>query len=197
MKEDAAAVNEFDLITICLLGVSGLIGCIRGAAREVMTILAFVLAAVIALYGVRYVGPMFRHAVHPGWAANGLAILVVFVVVYVGVRFAVARLSDNLRHIDSVSLLDRLLGLGFGVVRGLALLGAFQLLFNAATPGARTPDWMEQAKLHPLAVDSGHALALLAPQGSALAKQFAPTVEHAVAESPDAAPSDQPEEKPQ
>ena len=197
MRRDTAAVSEFDLIVICLLSVSGLIGCVRGAAREVMTVLAFVLGVLVSLFSVRFVGPVLRHVVHPAWAANSMALLVVFVAVYVGVRMAVAQLAHGLRHMDSVSLIDRLLGLGFGVARGLVVLGAFQLLLSAASPGARPPNWMADATLYPLAMDSGHALALLAPQGSAMAKQLAPTVERAVASTPDAPPSDQPQEKPQ
>ncbi|HUO22743.1 MAG TPA: CvpA family protein [Caulobacteraceae bacterium] len=197
MKEDAATVSKFDLIVICLLSLSALIGCVRGAVREVMTVLAFVLGVFAALLGVKWVGPAFHHVVHPGWAANGLAMLAIFLVVYVGVRLLVSRMADGVRHIDSVSLVDRLLGLGFGLARGLLLLGAFQLLMNAAMPGARKPDWLTGAALYPLAVDSGHTLALLAPQGSAMAKKLAPTVERAVAESPDTRPSDQYQEKPQ
>ena len=195
-KEDAAAVSKFDLIVILLLGVSALIGAVRGGVREVMTVLAFALGVIAALVGVRFVGPSFRHVIHPAWAANTVAMLVIFVVVYIAARLVVARLAHTVRQNGAVSLIDRLLGLGFGLVRGLVLLGAFQLVLSAATPAARTPDWLSGSKLYPLAVDSGHALALLAPQGSALAKQLAPTVERAVAESPDG-PATQTEEKPQ
>jgi membrane protein required for colicin V production len=190
-------VSEFDLIVILLLSVSGLIGCLRGATREVMTVLAFVLGVAAALFSLRFTGPAFRQAVHPAWAANSIAALVVFVVVYLAARIAGARLAHNVRHIDSISLLDRVVGLGFGLLRGLVLLGVFQLLFQAVAPADRAPQWIVQAKLYPLAADSGHALRLLAPQGSAMANQLAPTLEHAVAENPDSAPSDQSQEKSQ
>ena len=64
-------------------------------------------------------------------------------------------------------------------------------------PADHTPKWIAEARLYPLAVDSGHALRLLAPQGSAMANQLAPTVEHAVAANPDSTPSDQSQEKSQ
>ena len=188
-------MTQFDLIVILLLGVSGLIGCLRGATREVMTVLAFLLGVIAALFSLRFVGPLFRQMVHTGWLANSAAALAVFVVVYLGARILGARLVHNVRHIDSLSLLDRVIGLGFGLVRGLVLLGVFQLAFQAATPADRTPKWIDQATLYPLAVDSGKVLRLLAPQGSALTKTLAPTLQHAVTDSTDLA-SDQPVEKP-
>jgi membrane protein required for colicin V production len=189
-------VSKFDLIVIGLLVVSGLIGILRGAVREVMTVLAFALGVIAALVGVRFVGPWFRHAIHPAWAANTVAMLALFLVVYLAARIVVARLAHTVRHIGAINLIDRLLGLGFGLVRGLALLGVFQLLLGATMSGARSPQWLAGSKLYPLAVDSGRTLALLAPQGSAVARQLAPTVERAVADSPDASTT-QTEEKPQ
>jgi membrane protein required for colicin V production len=189
-------VTQFDLIVILLLAVSGLIGCLRGATREVLTVLAFVLGVAVALFSLRFTGPLFRPLVHVGWLAKAVAALVVFIAVYLLTRILGARLAHNVRHIDSLSLLDRVIGLAFGLVRALVLLGVFQLLFQAATPPGRAPRWIAQATLYPLAVDSGRVLRLLAPQGSAMARTLAPTVEHAVADSADSA-SDQPVEKPQ
>lgn len=187
-------MSQFDLIVVLLLSVSGLIGCLRGATREVMTVLAFLLAVVIAVFSLRFCGPIVRLWVHTGWIANVLAGLLVFVTVYLLVRILGARLVHNVRHLDHLSLLDRVVGLGFGLIRGLVLLGVFQLAFHAATPAERMPSWIADSKLYPLAADCGRALRLLAPQGSAVASKLAPTLERAVAES--SAPPDQALEKP-
>ncbi len=188
-------MSQFDLIVILLLAVSGLIGCLRGATREVMTVLAFLAAVFSAVFGLRFFGPIMRLWVHTGWIANVLAGLLVFVAVYIAARILGARLVHNVRRLDSLSLVDRVVGLGFGLIRGLALLGVFQLAFHAATPAERMPSWIADAKLYPLAVDCGRALRLLAPQGSVVANKLAPTLEHAVADSSDP-PPDQAVEKP-
>jgi membrane protein required for colicin V production len=190
-------VSEFDLIVILLLAVSGLIGCLRGAAREVLTVIAFVVAVFAAIFSLKFTGPLFRPTIHPAWAANAVAALVVFVAVYLAARIAGARLTHNVRRIDSISLLDRVIGLGFGLIRGLVLLGVFQLLFSAAMPADARPGWIANAKLYPLAVDSGRLLRLLAPQGSAVANRLAPALQHAVVATPDSPPSDQSQEKSQ
>ncbi len=178
-------MTQFDLIVIMLLAVSGLIGCLRGATREVLTVLAFVLAVLVALFGLRFSGPLFRHWTHPAWLANSLAAIVVFAVVYIGARLATAKLVNNVRQADHLSLLDRVIGLGFGLVRGLILLGVFQLIFHAATPPERMPKWISQAVLYPLAVDSAKVLRALAPQGSLVANRLAPALQNAVTETSD------------
>ncbi len=183
-------MTQFDLIVILLLSISGLIGCLRGAAREVMTVLAFVLAVLVALFSLKFAAPLFRHWAHSAWMANSLAALTVFIVVYLGIRVLGARLVHDLRQRDSLSLLDRVIGLGFGLIRGIVLLGVFQLVFSAATPAERMPAWIAKARLYPLAVDSGRALRLLAPQGSAVANKLAPALERAVVET-SSSPSDQ------
>ncbi len=188
-------MSQFDLIVIMLLAVSGLIGCLRGAVREVMTVLAFLIAVVTAVFSLKVSGPILRHWVHTPWMANIAAALVVFVAVYLLARILGARLVHNVRRLDSLSLLDRVVGLGFGLIRGLVLLGVFQLAFHAATPAERMPNWITGAQLYPLAVDSGRALRLLAPQGSAVADKLAPSLEHAVAETSTPS-SDEPVEKP-
>ena len=54
----------FDLIALSVILVSAGIGFVRGAVREVMTILAFVLAALIAAYGLKLTGPFV-----PRWSS--------------------------------------------------------------------------------------------------------------------------------
>ena len=71
-------------------------------------------------------------------------------------------------------------GVGFGVVRALVLLGVFYLVFNAATPPERVPAWIKDATLYPLASFSAKALMALAPQGSAVVGRAVPALEDAV-----------------
>ena len=182
-KGAALIVSQFDLIVILLLAVSGLIGCLRGAVREIMTVFAFVVAVLAALFSLRISGPILGHWLHTPWMANIVAGLVVFVAVYLAARILGARLVHDVRRLDNLSLLDRVVGLGFGLIRGLVLIGLFQLAFHAITPADRMPNWIAQAKLYPLAVDCGQALRALAPQGSAVAAKLTPTLEHAVAVS--------------
>ena len=50
----------FDLIAFSLLAISGGVGFYRGAVREMMSVLALIVAAAGALWGLRVAGPIAR-----------------------------------------------------------------------------------------------------------------------------------------
>lgn len=170
----------FDLIAVLILLVSGLVGFARGAAREVITVIAFLLAVVIAIFGLRISGPIARHFIHPGALANAAAILLVFAVVYIILKLLGSGLTRQIQQTEALGTLDRIVGVGFGLVRALVLLGVFYLVFNAATPAERMPQWIKGAFLYPLSAASGRTLMALAPRGSAVASKVAPVLENAV-----------------
>ena len=137
----------FDLIVVLVLLVSGVVGFMRGAAREVVTVLAFIAAVVIAVIGLRVSGPIARHAIHPNVIANAVAILVVFAAAYILMRALGLKLAEQLHQTEALGMFDRTIGVGFGLVRGLVLLGMFYVIFNAATPADRVPPWIKGAAL--------------------------------------------------
>ncbi len=170
----------FDVIAVLMLIASAVIGYFRGALREIITVAAFLLALAVAVLGLRISGPIARHAVHPAWLANALAILVVFVVLYALLRLLGSQLIQKVQGQHALGVADRTVGGGFGLIRALALLGVFYLVFNAATPPQRVPSWIKDAALYPLTRASGHVVMALAPKGSAVASKVGPVLEDAV-----------------
>ena len=162
-------MTVFDLIALIILAASTAIGFVRGGAREMVTVVAFILAVVIAIVGLRISGPIARHAIHIGFLANAVAILVVFAIAYALLRLAGRRLTRQIPGADAGSRLDRGLGALFGLVRGVVALGVLSLLFIVATPPERTPLWVKHAALYPLSRAAGHVLLALGPEGSAVA----------------------------
>ncbi|MDQ2860774.1 MAG: CvpA family protein [Pseudomonadota bacterium] len=171
-------LTQFDIVAGLVLAVSGLIGLARGATREVTTVIAFVLAAITAVFGLRFTGPLARHFIATPWIANTVAILIVFVIVYIVLRMIGGRLTHGVRQ-TILSGFDRALGFAIGLVRGLVVIGLFTLLINAATPD-RMPAWITRAKLYPLANVAGGALRAFAPQGFKVAHDVATGAEQAV-----------------
>lgn len=172
----------FDLMAVLILGVSALVGFVRGATREMMTVVAFILAVMISIFSLRFVGPVFRHSVHPDWLANALAIIVVFIAAYIVVRMLGGALTRGIHSTQALGTVDRIIGVGFGLVRAMVMLGVFYLVFTATTPAERVPHWISGAALYPLAGVSARIMTALAPQGSAVAGKVAPALEKAVRE---------------
>ena len=172
----------FDVIALLILLASGLVGFLRGAAREVITVVAFLLAVALAVLSLRFTGPIARHTVHPNYLANALAILVVFVIAYAALRLLGSHLTRKIQSAETLGMADRIIGVGFGLIRALVALGVFYLVFNAATPSDRVPHWIKDAAFYPLSASSGHVLMALVPKGSVMASKVAPVLEDAVRE---------------
>jgi membrane protein required for colicin V production len=174
-------MSLFDLAAGLLLLVSVLVGWFRGGAREVATVAALVVAAVVALYALRFSGPVARHAIQTPWLANIAAILIVFAAAYILLRVAASALSRGLHRTRGLGEADHIAGAGFGLARALVVLGLVNLTLTAVTPPERMPEWISGAMLYPLSTASARALKAFAPQGARLAHEVAPVVGHAVA----------------
>jgi membrane protein required for colicin V production len=172
-------LTGFDFIAGAIFLISGLVGLVRGATREVVTVVAFIAAAVTAIFALRLSGPLARHFVHTAWLANIAAFIVVFVIVYIIVRLVGGRLIRGVRQ-TRLSSLDRILGFAIGLARGAVAVGLLVILIRAATPPERAPHWFTHAKVYPLASAAGSALRAFAPKGMEMAKRVAPTVENAI-----------------
>jgi membrane protein required for colicin V production len=171
----------FDLVIVGLLLLSGLVGFIRGATRELITVIAFVLGALAAVFALRFTGPIARDAINPSWAGNAVAILLVFLIVYILLRVLGAQVTRRIHQTSSLGSIDRAAGVGVGLIRALVLIGVFHLVFHAATPEERLPGWMTGAALYPLSGAAAGALRVVAREGAQNADTLGPALKGAVA----------------
>jgi membrane protein required for colicin V production len=198
-------VTQFDALVFALLAISAAVGFFRGAVREIAALLALIVAAVVAVLALPISGPFFRTLVHPAWLGTIAAAAVVFVVTFVALRLIGAGLARQVQSTQVLGFLDRSLGLLIGLARGLIVLGALFLMFNAATPQDLRPPWITQARTWPLAHNMGRLLETLAPKGLDIAGRFTPALDRAVRdgsrdrttaegyEAPNSADTDRPE----
>lgn len=173
----------FDFIAIGVLLVSGLIGFTRGAVRELVTVFAFTLSALAALYMMPIVGPAARHMIHPALAANAAAVVAVFLIAYIALRLTGGWVTSRLNEQAVLGALDRTVGLCFGVVRALVFLGLFYLVFNMATPSDLVPGWISEGKLYPLARASAKIIGAAAPRALKASSHIGPALERAVTDT--------------
>ena len=177
----------FDLILALVLLVSAAVGFFRGATMELVSVLAFIAAVVLAILSLPVTAPLFSGFIGAAWIARAAAMLVTFLVVYVILRVLGSSITRRV-HATSLGAVDRAVGLGFGLIRGLVILGVFNLVFHAATPPERTPAWVTEAKLYPLTAFCGRVLKALAPQGSALMGKVTPALEKSLKDSGETPP---------
>ncbi|WP_068878999.1 CvpA family protein [Phenylobacterium sp. CCH12-B4] len=175
-------MTQFDILVLGLLVISAAVGFVRGAVREVFALAALVVAAALAIFGLPAFGPIFRGAVKPEWLGTIAALVVVFAVAFIALRLIGAGIARHVQSTQMLGFLDRSLGLLIGLGRGLIVLGALYLMFNAATPEDLRPKWITGARTWPVAGNMGRLLESLAPQGLDVAGRLKPALDRAVGE---------------
>ena len=109
--------------------MSLLLGAWRGLVYEVLSLLGWA----VSFYAAQWFAPEVASMLPWPTAAEPVRYGAAFVLVFVGVLFAAGLLSALLKKlVDSIGLrpVDRTLGAGFGVLRGLILLLAATLVIE-------------------------------------------------------------------
>ena len=120
-----SGIHWFDLATIVVLILSGIWSLFRGFLREMLSLLGFVVVVVLAVYAYPHLYDALEGIINESGVRQvvGLALLfIAAVAAFVGF----IRLGALLTHAMGLSILDRVLGFGFGLVKVVVL---FSLLF--------------------------------------------------------------------
>src|SRR5471032_210003 len=141
--------TTFDYLIVLIVVVSAGYAAWRGFLWETLTIFAWVAAGLACLYFGPAAAPLIRGYVHQAWLASILAYAGVFLVVFIPLAFISRRFSDSVKR-SPIGLLDRVAGFGFGVVRGLVILGLAYMAFVHFVPARKQPSWVTEARLLPL-----------------------------------------------
>lgn len=155
-------VTVLDLIVIGSMLISALLAMVRGFTREVLSIAAWVAAAVAALLLFPHVQPFLDPYIKNPVVAQLAAGAAVFLVTLIVVSFITIRISDMI--LDSrIGAIDRTLGFLFGAARGLLLAVVAFMFYAWLVPDKSQPVWVQNAKSRPLLESSGTWLVGLLP----------------------------------
>ena len=116
-----------DYIVIAVLTLSGVIALIRGFTREVLSIIGWVAAFYSALFALPLLRDMVREFISPDWIADGVILVVVFIAILIGFSLASKAFTDRLKK-SPIGMLDRFLGLAFGITRGIVIVSFAYLI---------------------------------------------------------------------
>jgi membrane protein required for colicin V production len=149
-----------DAVMLGVLGLSMLIGLVRGLVFELLSLVGWLAAWFAAQWGAQQLSPWLPVGT-PGSALNHAAAFVAAFVLALIVWSLVARLVRLLIQATPLSLPDRLLGAGFGLLRGVVLLLALATVV-ALTPLTRAQPWQQSQGAAALAM-ALHGLTPLLP----------------------------------
>ncbi len=128
-----------DIALLTVLGLSVLVGLWRGFVFEILSLLGWVVAFVLA----NTLGPLLADDLPLGDAGSPLRLWAAYLLVFVLVLVTCTLLARMLRALVSatpLSFVDHLLGAVFGAVRGAVILVVVGVLVSLS-PYAAAPAW--------------------------------------------------------
>lgn len=148
-----SVLSTFDVVVLLMMALGAVAGVARGFVMEVLSLLAWA-AAILAVRYFYAPGKVFAERV-TGTEAGGavLSAVLIFVVTFVVVRSIAGSLGKRSRQ-SAIGPLDRVLGMGFGGIKGLLAASVLFLFgtmaFDVLDPGRARPQWLDPHRTAPL-----------------------------------------------
>jgi membrane protein required for colicin V production len=157
------ALTGLDMITLLLVGGGLVLGFLRGFITEILSLLSWV-AAILALKFLHE--PLAGALEGPIGTSAGAAVAafaLIFGIVFIAGKLIARSLGTATKKTAVIGPIDRVLGGGFGALKGL--IGA-TLLYLAANliydtiygQAAERPEWIADSRTYPLLHASGRAV---------------------------------------
>jgi membrane protein required for colicin V production len=157
-------VSVLDLVVIGIVLISALLAAVRGFTREVLAIVAWVVAAAAAWYLHPTALPIAQQYISSNTVALVAAIGGIFVVTLIIVSIITVQISDLI--LDSrIGALDRTLGLFFGAARGF-LICVIGWAFLGWLLQGKEPEWATASKTRPAMENTRDNIIAMLPENA-------------------------------
>jgi membrane protein required for colicin V production len=160
----------FDIVILLVVGAFGVRGLMKGFVKEVLSLCA-VAAGIVA---VRFLHGSITNWVAPHLGSDYVAALLAFVLifgaVYLAMKLLASTISSQMRN-AGLGFFDRVLGLGFGALKGILVVTVcyalfimvYDALYGELSP---KPDWLRFTRSYPLLNASSEAMSSWVAQSS-------------------------------
>ncbi len=147
----------FDLVGAAVVVISGVMAFARGLIREIFSIIAFIGAAIAAVFFADRLRPFVEQFTSLEGALAGLgAGLIIFLIVFIVITVLTSMVARTAHQSTEIGTFDRAAGLAFGVLRGVLVVALFVLLMRQTTdnanvaPQAKMPEPISEARTFPI-----------------------------------------------
>jgi membrane protein required for colicin V production len=154
-----------DIVVAAVLLISGVLALFRGFVKETLTIVGWIGAIFVTLYGYQLLAPLLADFIKESWIAEIVAAAGLFLVSLVILTIISHMISDRVQG-SMLGHLDRALGFVFGLARGLALVCLVYLGGTLFWEEDDLPEQLEEARTLPIVKTGADFLASLAPEGT-------------------------------
>ncbi len=155
-------MTALDIFVLVLMGGGAIFGFLRGFVQEILSLIAWILIII----GVRFLhAPVTDFLVSPIGSESGASVLAfaaIVIVTYALGRWVAKSIGSKSRK-SLLGPVDRVLGFGFGMIKGLigaTLAYLLVILVYDGVYGAAVerPLWLSESRTYPLLNASGKAM---------------------------------------
>ncbi|MGI9492750.1 MAG: CvpA family protein [Geminicoccaceae bacterium] len=157
------SLTVFDMAVLFVVGVSGLLALARGLVRESLSIVVWILAALVAYMAFPHARGPIGEYIPNVWIGDAVTLVAVFVVPLVCLKIVAMVIADTV-PLGMFGSFDRLLGAGYGLARGAAVVSLAYLGLELINEPENHPVWIKQAQLLPYVKDGAELLAEWVPE---------------------------------
>lgn len=155
-------LTVFDMAILLLVGITAVRGVMRGFVTEVLSLFAWVAAVLVLRMFYDPAAEMIGEKTGSETGAAIIAFLLLFILAFGSFRLIARELGKRTRE-SVIGPVDRILGLGFGALKGLLVASLLFLLVNLFFDvvwgrNEAKPAWLESSKTYPLLKLSSQAV---------------------------------------
>ncbi len=155
-------MNWLDIVVLLIVAASVFASFRNGLSREVIGLISVMLALLLGIWFYGTVAGYLQPHVSTRTAANLGGFFLVFIGVLLLGHF-VGYLVGKFLRVTKLSIIDHLLGAGFGALRGALISVALLMGIMAFSPGDRPPAALVHSRLAPYVAKAAHVFADVAP----------------------------------
>lgn len=158
-------LNNLDVVILIITAVSALIALCRGLVKEVLSIIGWVLAAVVVFYLLPILTPLAKNYIASSMMAGIVTALLILIVFYIIWLLSTDKMVSKIRT-SKLSALDRILGLVFGVLRACLLVILFNILVTWMLPEESKEGMFKDSRYFNIAGRFAEPLVSLIPEST-------------------------------
>ncbi len=136
-----------DVVIIFIIVLSALFGLLRGFMKESISLAKWVIATWIAATFAPKLAPMLPAAIESEAVRQAISFASLFIIVFL-LGTLVTHLVTRILIKTGLTSIDRVLGVGFGILRGVLIIIIFVIVAGHFPQMAKEDWWQESVMLH-------------------------------------------------